>query len=223
MYRNKVEIPIHFLLQRDRRQCVIFEGRDNMFPCKYLKPSKKRPSSVHKLTPGDIKVVAAIGDSLTAAAGALSRNFLQLTHEHRGVSFSVGGRGTWQQFITLPNIIKNFNPHLLGMSYVTTKAYTFTVDGYNMALSGAKSFNISDQAFHVIAKMKGDPKINFEKDWKMVTILIGHNDLCSIVCTRSEFEVDTEVNNVVQVLDYLYRELPRTFVNLMPMAGKIAK
>ena len=57
----------------------------------------------------------------------------------------------------------------------------------------------------------------------MVTILIGHNDLCSIVCTRSEFEVDTEVNNVVQVLDYLYRELPRTFVNLMPMAGKIAK
>ena len=28
--------------------------------------------------------------------------------------------------------------------------------------------------------MKDDVKIDFNSDWKMVTILIGHNDLCSI-------------------------------------------
>ena len=38
--------------------------------------------------------------------------------------------------------------------------------------------------------MKGDPKVNFEKDWKMVTILVGHNDLCSI----GQYRMSTSTN-----------------------------
>ena len=61
-----------------------------MFPCKYLKPSKYKPKSVHKLRPGDINVVAAIGDSLSAGTGALGKNLLKIRNENRGVAFSIG-------------------------------------------------------------------------------------------------------------------------------------
>ena len=45
--------------------------------------------SVHKLKPGDIDVVAAIGNSITAGAAALSKNIFE-PYEYRGVSFSIG-------------------------------------------------------------------------------------------------------------------------------------
>ena len=48
--------------------------------------------------------------------------------------------------------------------------------------------------------MKKDAKIDFKSDWKMVTILIGHNDLCSVVCKKEVFEADMEVEYVKQTL-----------------------
>lgn len=69
---------------------MIFDGLENMFPCKYLEKSRKRPKSVHKLRPGDIDVVAGLGDSITSGVGALGRNLLSLRNEYRGVSFSTG-------------------------------------------------------------------------------------------------------------------------------------
>lgn len=46
--------------------------------------SKITPVSVHKLRPGDIDVIGAIGDSLTAANGAHAQNELQVFLEGRG-------------------------------------------------------------------------------------------------------------------------------------------
>jgi len=209
---------VRISINRNRRQCVLFDGRSGMFPCQYLKRSETKPKSVHKLQPGDIDVVAAIGDSITAGTGALGRNIFQLRNEYRGVSFSIGGKETWQKYTTLPNIMKNFNPNLYGMSFETTQAYKNTVDQYNIAISGSKTFNVTDQAYFIIGKMKDDVKIDFNSDWKMVTILIGHNDLCSIVCMKDEFDADMEVEYVKQTLDVLYYGSPRTFVNLMPIA-----
>lgn len=74
------------------------------------------PTSVHKLTPGDIDVIGALGDSLTAANGALAVNSLQTLLENRGISWSIGGRDNWRKFITLPNLIKVYNPNLYGYS-----------------------------------------------------------------------------------------------------------
>lgn len=47
------------------------------------------PTSVHKLKPGDIDIVAAIGDSLTASNGALAENELQVLLEGRGMYISL--------------------------------------------------------------------------------------------------------------------------------------
>jgi len=66
---------------------------------------------VHKLRPGDIDVIAAMGDSLTAGAGIFADSVLQIVIENRGVTATGGGQGTWRQYLTLPNIIKVRRSH----------------------------------------------------------------------------------------------------------------
>lgn len=66
---------------------------DYPFPCpdKELWRSKTSPKSVHALRPGDIDVIAAIGDSLTAANGAMADNMYEtIFRENRGVSWCAG-------------------------------------------------------------------------------------------------------------------------------------
>lgn len=60
---------------------------DEPFFCdtkKYISRSENVPDSVHRLRPGDIDVIAAIGDSLTAGNGALASNIIQVSLEYKG-------------------------------------------------------------------------------------------------------------------------------------------
>ncbi len=59
-----------------------------------------------------------------------------------------------------------------------------------------------------------------------MTVLVGHNDICSHACSRLDlFEKVkdaspyTYVANVKAALDILHANLPRTYVNLMAAAG----
>lgn len=49
-----------------------------------------KPSSVHKLRPGDIDVVGAMGDSLIAGNGAMEEWALGTMIEYRGISWCIG-------------------------------------------------------------------------------------------------------------------------------------
>lgn len=63
------------------------------FPCVHAEKfrSAERPTSVHQLQPGDIDIVAAMGDSLTAGVGAVASNvFSIISEENRGMSWSIG-------------------------------------------------------------------------------------------------------------------------------------
>ena len=53
---NHIILYYIFGFQRDRSQCLIFDGHKGMFPCKYLDKSYNKPKSVHKLRPGDIDI-----------------------------------------------------------------------------------------------------------------------------------------------------------------------
>lgn len=66
--------------------------------------SETVPTSVHTLRPGDIDIVGAIGDSLTAGNGAMATNILQVFIENKGVSWSIGGQGTWRKYLTVYEI-----------------------------------------------------------------------------------------------------------------------
>lgn len=52
--------------------------------------SIEKPTSVHRLRPGDIDVIGAMGDSLVAGNGALEEFALGTMIEYRGVSWCAG-------------------------------------------------------------------------------------------------------------------------------------
>lgn len=104
------------------------------FPCQTEGfRSLKRPKSVHQLRPGDIDIIAAVGDSLTSATAANSMGLWEVLVENRGLSWCIGGQGDWRSHLTLPNIIKEFNPNLFGYSLS---------DSYNVHQSA--QFNVAE-------------------------------------------------------------------------------
>ncbi|XP_040169796.1 phospholipase B1, membrane-associated-like [Anopheles arabiensis] len=195
------------------------------FPCNVtLGRSAKVPTSVHKLRPGDINVIAAMGDSLTAATGAAASGFIDLYQENRGLAWSIGGQWNWRNVTTLPNILKVFNPKLVG--YSLGDAYPFHRDSqFNMAEIGAVSYDIPYMARAMVQRIRRDPRVDWKRDWKLVTIAIGGNDICSFVCTmRYPEQLPAKHRLRLQrTLRYLRDSMPRTFVNLVsvPSVAKV--
>lgn len=72
------------------------------FPCKAAvtrgRETAVSPLSVHELRPGDVKVVAALGDSITAANGAMAYSEEQTRLNYRGVSAMAGQYSTYNAF-----------------------------------------------------------------------------------------------------------------------------
>ncbi|XP_065535529.1 phospholipase B1, membrane-associated isoform X2 [Lathamus discolor] len=172
--------------------------------------SSRVPTSVHELQPADIKVIGALGDSLTTAQGAKASD---LRTDWRGLSWSIGGDGTLETETTLPNILKKFNPDLFGFS---TGSSADTA-GFNVAQRGATARNMSAQARELVELMRSSSKINFKEDWKLITVLVGGNDLCQYCLDKETFSVQKYVKHLQDTLDIFYEELPRVFVNMVEM------
>lgn len=188
------------------------------FLCTEQNPSGSVPSSVHALRPADIKVVAAMGDSLTTAFGARRSESSNLTTPWRGLSWSIGGDGMLETHTTLPNILKKFNPSILGFSTGTLEETA----GFNVAEEGARAQDMPAQARALVERMKNTPTINLEEDWKLVTLLIGGNDLCHYCENPENYSAHEYVKHIQQALDILYEKLPRVFINVvevMELAG----
>ncbi|KAM4041884.1 phospholipase B1, membrane-associated isoform 2-T2 [Anomaloglossus baeobatrachus] len=177
----------------------------------YTAVSNSIPKSAHQLRPGDIKVVAALGDSLTAAFGAKSTSLLNLMTEWRGISWSIGGDGTLETYTTLPNILKKFNPNVKGFSTGKDKENLM----FNVAIGGAKAENMPKQAETLVQKLKESSEINFNEDWKLITLFIGGNDLCQYCRDRERHSLTNHVKNLETTLTTFYEQIPRVFVNLV--------
>ncbi|XP_027130870.1 phospholipase B1, membrane-associated-like [Larimichthys crocea] len=184
-------------------------------PCTDRIPSPTTPTSVHKLRPGDIKVVAAVGDSLTAGngVGAKADNLLLVMSEYRGLSWSIGGDENITTVTTLPNILKEFNPSVTGFS--TGIGNQNTAGAFlNQAVAGAKSGDMVQQVRVLVDKMKTDSRIDFHNDWKVITMFIGGNDICDFCTDSIFFSPRNVVDRIRQALDILHSEVPRAIVNL---------
>lgn len=123
MYRSLRNLTLLTVGRTGRRTAGTFLQEpfleDDNFPCDtHVGKSVDVPTSVHKLRPGDINVIAAIGDSLTAASGANSLSFADLLVENRGLAWSIGGQWNWRNATTLPNILKEFNPNVSDFGFI---------------------------------------------------------------------------------------------------------
>ncbi|CAB0031189.1 unnamed protein product [Trichogramma brassicae] len=188
------------------------------FPCDVsYGRSPKVPKTVHELRPGDIDVIGAMGDSLTAGNGVFASNILHVLMENRGVVALGGGQGNWRKYLTLPNILKEFNPNLIG--FATSDAFTYEkASEFNVAEGGAMSRDIPYMAQALINRMKSDPRVDLKKHWKMVSIMIGANDFCTDMCylPKASDTLHNHKKDLLQALRLLKSELPRTFVSVIP-------
>ncbi|KAK0161154.1 hypothetical protein PV327_009658 [Microctonus hyperodae] len=187
------------------------------FPCDTSTGrSKKPPSSVHQLRPGDIDVIAGLGDSLVAASGALEEFAIGTFIEARGVSWCAGGQNDWRKYFTIPNLIKEFNSNLTG--YATgTGEFISSKAGLNVAYPVAATEDALHQAKILVKRMKNNSKIDIKNHWKLITIFFGANDICSAQCyNKREFSPMKYALHLKRALDYLRIALPRTLVNLVP-------
>merc|ERR1719348_2390499 len=112
-------------------------------------PSTTKPTSVHKLRPVDVDVVAAIGDSLTAANGALAATPLGLLTEYRGRSFSMGGDKDASTVVTMPNILRAHVSDLHGHSSGTGKQGSSNAK-LNFAVPGSTAKDLHGQALKLV-------------------------------------------------------------------------
>ncbi|XP_076763920.1 phospholipase B1, membrane-associated isoform X2 [Xylocopa sonorina] len=188
------------------------------FPCNVqYGRSPSTPDSVHRLRPGDIDVVGGLGDSLIAGSGALEQFAIGTFIEARGVSWCVGGQGDWRQFLTVPNLLKMFNPDLIGYSTGTGEFISMKAK-LNVAYPVAATEDALPQARILVQRIKSNPKIDIKKQWKLITIFFGANDICSAQCfSPNQFSPLRYVFYLRRTLDYLKTVLPRTLVNLVPV------
>lgn len=199
-----------------RRQKTVQEPIAGSFPCSTRESrSPTPPTSVHKLRPGDIDVVGAMGDSLTASFGNMATNVLQVYVENRGMSWSGGGEATWREYLTLPNILKIFNPNLVGFALNDSLSH-HKASQFNVAEGGAMSRDMPWQAKLIVRRMRSDPRVDFNKHWKLITLMIGGNDFCLDICyTDVSTSSERHRKELMSTLLYLKENLPRTLVNLV--------
>jgi phospholipase B1 len=182
-------------------------------------PEMPPPTSVNQLRPADVKIVATMGDSITAGHGVGAENLLAVAAMNRGEVWSIGGDESLEfPVITLTNVLRKFNPSVRGYSYCgSVTQLRPSKAGFNMADPGARNVHLPQQTEDLIARMKNDTRIDYNNDWKVVTILLGGNDLCGYCRNPESNSPENYVSNFRIALDTMMAEMPRTFVNVKAM------
>lgn len=78
----------------------------------------------------------------------------------------VGGDATWREYLTLPNLLKEFNPRVTGYSMGKAEFLTPST-ALNVAFPVSADQDALSQAKSLVFKMKQSPAIDFENDWKV--------------------------------------------------------
>jgi len=188
---------------------------ESQLTCPPFAASETTPTSVHKLRPSDVNLVAAIGDSLTAANGALASTPLGLLTEYRGRAFSMGGDKDASAVITMPNILRTHVDDLHGHSSGTGKKGTHQAK-LNFAVPGSTAKALHGQALELVNAMRNDPNVDFDNDWKVITVFIGGNDVCDYFDGEPEANSPaTYIEGIRKAIDVFHASVPRVFVNLV--------
>ncbi|RIA98105.1 hypothetical protein C1645_174973 [Glomus cerebriforme] len=202
----------------------------NISQCPKLTPRQTLPRSVHDLRIDDIKVIMALGDSITAGFGAKGHNVkapidIHKLHENRGVSFSIGGD---PGAVTIANFIQHYSPELIGPStgdHLVELCYGLICppyqykpekDRFNAAQSGMMASNLTIELNYLLEQLYKEPMEVVLKSYKLLNFFIGSNDICFRCSndlpwlTPEQFE-----NYLISTLDVIRSEIPNTIVNLL--------
>ncbi|KAK6028855.1 hypothetical protein OSTOST_05054 [Ostertagia ostertagi] len=113
-------------------------------------------------------------------------------------------------------IFGHFSPGLKGASIGTAKSDEALVAGFNLADSGAFATDLPRQAEELVSRIKAYPGTDLDKEWKLINIFIGSNDLCKACLNKTLYGAEQYATNIQKAIRYLKENLPRTYVNIVP-------
>jgi len=175
-------------------------------------PAPPNTNDVRKLQPGNIKVMMALGDSISAGFAMIGQIPADLI-EWRHYVFSIGGAS---DAFSLFNNIKKYNGNVQGAA--TTWTWPLTKGWQlNGAVSHASVQNVPDQINYLINQLKTTyaSTVNFQDDWKLLTLFIGANNLCGACQNRAESLPEYFESHLKDVLTQIKDSIPKVFVNLV--------
>ncbi|CAO3618376.1 unnamed protein product [Cunninghamella echinulata] len=195
--------------------------------CSLAIPSSSA-NNVHTLHPAHIKVVASIGDSITAGVGAknIETTFVSASDfkEYRGLSWLSGGD---QEATSIANYIKYYSKDSYGSStgvkplklcqstfFCLDYTHSFDTDQLNAALPSATSYSIMDQVNYLSSYIGKGKK--YDADWKLVNIYIGTNDIA--VSCLPDYTVEKYESNIRQGLELLKSQVNNVIVNIIGLS-----
>ena len=203
------------------------------FNCSRLPLRNATSNSVHNLRPQDVKVVMAMGDSISAGFGMMGKQggLLKDLTEYRGQSWSIGGD---VQAFTLPSLLRHYNPDLVGASvgthvaevcwgYLCPTTHKPAQDKLNSAQTGAMMYDmihtLDSQVDYITHELHQMEQIEMRKDWKVLTLFVGANEMC-LRCGSTHVQptsADDYEKYFRAALSRLRNEIPRLYVNVMLM------
>lgn len=167
----------------------------------------------------------SIGDSITAGFAMVDESFLGSFFEYRG---QVATMGVDPGAVTTPNFIQKISGRTVKGGSIKRslpweviewrqrkiRPHNPPIDHLNAAQGMATSRAISAQTDYLIKQMVQEG-VDVEKDWKMLTIFIGANDIC-VSCKRPE-RADEYEKALNETLFKVKSNIPRVFVNIITM------
>jgi hypothetical protein len=207
------------------------EGWNPNFPafnCSAL-PTPPPCNDVRQLRPGNIKVVMAVGDSISAGFAMNAGHFWDLKGfvEFRGDVFSIGGNPKAK---TIPNYLKNYNPNIVGASVGDSlpldaiqwqnhiiQPFDPEITHLNGAQSMARIDHVPSQIDYITQSLQTTykDKVDFKNDWKMMTVFIGANNICPSCTNRTDVTPEYFERMMDFVVNKIYTQIPRTYVNIV--------
>ncbi|VDM53547.1 unnamed protein product [Angiostrongylus costaricensis] len=169
-----------------------------------MKPSKTIPSNVNAVRPADIKVI--MFHLLVSGK----------TSDSLGLAFHAGGDKSLDEHVTIPNILKKYNPNLFGYSVGIGSPNVWEIAHLNVAMPGANAADLPRQARQLVGLLEQHPQsVNIKDDWKLLNIFIGGNDICDY-CT-SPVLPRICVEHIKEAIQIIYDKVPRVIVSLTAM------
>eukprot|EP00794_Sanderia_malayensis_P020615 gene20615-22650_t len=162
-------------------------------------------SQVHRLRPSDVDIIMSIGGAMSAGVAANASSVPELFSSHKTVSFSIGGKHTIDKMVTLPSILKKFNPNLKG---AVIREESFTTMHYGTSLRYLPS-----RVTGLVEKLEKRKDIDFNLNWKLLTLSLDFDDYCFACRIRNQW--DERIRAIVEALDILYLKVPRIYISLL--------
>lgn len=93
-----------------------------------------------------------------------------------------------------------------------------SIDHLNVAQSGALITDVADQVDYLTQQLQTrEDKYSYKEDWKILTFLIGGNDLCLSCVLEQALSPDKWEERMRTILTKVKQQIPRVIVNVVPI------